>query len=536
VIVNDLKSLGEDIKDKDFSHKFLRCLPARFAIIKTLLAREDLSTKKPNQILGEIITQDMNNEEVLEEKKKKSVALKATPSKSKGKVKMFELEEKSTSSDDEDDEAMALLVRKFGRFMKRKGYGQGKKKFISKNKQEPRRCFKCKSLDHFIIDCPLSSENDNESDDDKKKSKKKDKKEKKNKNVTLKKKKKGQSYCVTWDDSDASTDDDNSDDESKTIKKKAMASIALNNKLSLFDTPSTCLMAKPSKVQSNDESDEEEISCDELMSMLDDANTYIEAKRKECKELCKGKLAIEQSFDELLKSHERLMEAHENLKVAHSKLEKAHSSLVAENEKRASIKTCDMGSSCDILSDMSIPSSTIVVTNPSCSSTTPISPKVDDFKSSLVVENKNLKEGVNKLTRALGNAYGGDACLLKCLGSQRFSHSKKRLGYTPKKGKAAFVTHKASFVRSNGRYCQRCKQVGHNEQYCMANKIKQVKFASATSIRLDSCYMLIKGVKGVKAKYIGTPRGNPRMRSIWVPKSLVTNLQGPKNAWVPKTN
>ena len=27
VLVNDLKTLGEEVKDKDFSHKFLRCLP-----------------------------------------------------------------------------------------------------------------------------------------------------------------------------------------------------------------------------------------------------------------------------------------------------------------------------------------------------------------------------------------------------------------------------------------------------------------------------------------------------------------------------
>jgi hypothetical protein len=30
VLVNDLKALGEEVMDKDFSHKFLRCLPSRF--------------------------------------------------------------------------------------------------------------------------------------------------------------------------------------------------------------------------------------------------------------------------------------------------------------------------------------------------------------------------------------------------------------------------------------------------------------------------------------------------------------------------
>ena len=65
--------------------------------------------------------------------------------------------------------------------------------------------------------------------------------------------------------------------------------------------------------------------------------------------------------------------------------------------------------------------------------------------ASLMVENETLKKEVNELTRALGNAYGGEACLLKCLGSQRFSLNKEGLGYTPKKGKVAFITPKASF-------------------------------------------------------------------------------------------
>jgi len=53
---------------------------------------------------------------------------------------------------------------------------------------------------------------------------------------------------VTWD-SDASLDIDDSSDDDKKSKKKALASITINNKPSLFDTPSTCLMAKPTKVQ-----------------------------------------------------------------------------------------------------------------------------------------------------------------------------------------------------------------------------------------------------------------------------------------------
>ena len=88
-------------------------------------------------------------------------------------------------------------------------------------------------------------------------------------------------------------------------------------------------------------------------------------------------------------------------------------------------------------------------------------------------------------------------------------------------------------MKSNGQFCNRCKQVGHLEQSCIKNKNKNN--ANVSSICFDSCYMLTKGVNGVKAKFIGTPIVGPK-KVIWVPKTLVTNLQGPKQVWVPKKN
>jgi hypothetical protein len=93
-----------------------------------------------------------------DEDKKKSVTFKASSSsKNKGKSK------KQESSDDEnpsdiDDEVVALFVRKMGKFMKKKGYGVRKKR--DHNKEYVRRCYKCKSLDHVVADCPYNSDND----------------------------------------------------------------------------------------------------------------------------------------------------------------------------------------------------------------------------------------------------------------------------------------------------------------------------------------------------------------------------------------
>ena len=114
----------------------------------------------------------------------------------------------------------------------------------------------------------------------------------------------------------------------------------------------------------------------------------------------------------------------------------------------------------------------VAPTNPSCSTSTSTLFSSDGLTcdASLMVENENLKKEVNKLTHTLAKAYGGEDRLLMCLGSERASLYKEGLGYTPKKGKAAFAPHMTSFVKNNDRFCTSCKQVGHVEQKCLKKK------------------------------------------------------------------
>ena len=58
--------------------------------------------------------------------------------------------------------------------------------------------------------------------------------------------------------------------------------------------------------------------------------------------------------------------------------------------------------------------------------------------------------------------------------------------------------------------------------------------SNVSSIKLDSFYVLTKGTNGVHAKFISAPWMSSKKKAMWVPKSLVTNLQGPKQVWVPK--
>jgi hypothetical protein len=96
---------------------------------------------------------------------------------------------------------------------------------------------------------------------------------------------------------------------------------------------------------------------------------------------------------------------------------------------------CDVGLTCDLIDESSYSPIIVAPTNPSCSTFTSTLSASDGFTcdASLIVENETFKKEVNELNHALGNAYSGDVHLLKCLGSQRFSLNKERLGYTPRK-------------------------------------------------------------------------------------------------------
>jgi hypothetical protein len=274
-------------------------------------------------------------------------------------------------------------------------------------------------------------------------------------------------------------------------------------------------------------SNENDSSMEELVALK---------KSKECKGIEQKLKALRKSFDELEASRECLKEDHEDLKIAHTRLKEAYSTLLElikekdlklekfmkDAKEEQVIVTCDIRLTCDIIDSLFVGP-----TNASCSSslsttTNSISTTSD---SSLVVENETLQREVDDLTCALGNAYGGDTCLLKCLGSQRFSLNKEGLGYTPKKGKAAFATSMPRFVKNNGRYCNRYKQVGYLEINCNKINKNNNKFHTKMDyILFYSCYVLTKGEKGVQAKFVGTPIVGPKKKAIWVIKNLVTNL------------
>jgi hypothetical protein len=117
-IVNELKGLGLDVLNVDFSHKFLRSLLDKYDTIVTMLVRSYLNNSSPTKVLGEILTQDIfkkSHTDAISLAKKVKIALKAKAS------KVIEKEESDDEESESDsDEEMALFVKRFNKFMKKK--------------------------------------------------------------------------------------------------------------------------------------------------------------------------------------------------------------------------------------------------------------------------------------------------------------------------------------------------------------------------------------------------------------------------------
>jgi hypothetical protein len=223
-MVNELKALGEKVKDNQFSMKFLRSLPKRFDTLITMLVRTTLKDSTPQQVFQEVMTDDSyreddekeelvkkkkNESEKKDDEKKKSVAFKATTSKGKSKIESSSDEDSNSCDSDDIDEKMTLFVKQFGKFMKKKGFRARRRKNSSKKNEHTMRCFRCHSKDHLIAKCSYDSDDEDAIKKERKKQKKKQEK-------------KNDSHVATWD-----SDDSSSDEDDNKSKKKEHASIAI---------------------------------------------------------------------------------------------------------------------------------------------------------------------------------------------------------------------------------------------------------------------------------------------------------------------
>jgi hypothetical protein len=160
-----------------------------------------------------------------------------------------------------------------------------------------------------VAECPYEDKRFNDGELKLKKNKKDEKEKKVKRNFTINKKK-GGGFVVTWD-SDVSDESDDDD----------IASIAISNKPSLFNTTSTCLMAKPTKVQ-YDDSDDDSCASDGFRSDNDEKEDYskddlmniIDQMSKGYKKLSKKSKMLEQELNEKSNENKELVDELDALK------------------------------------------------------------------------------------------------------------------------------------------------------------------------------------------------------------------------------
>ena len=114
---------------------------------------KDLNILPMEELLGSLMTHELSMKQYQEEdvKKKRTIAFKSTTQLN---------EESEETKNEEQDEEMALITRKFKRFLKKRKQrirkrpptkGEHSKE---KDKEQPLICYECKKPEHFRSECP----------------------------------------------------------------------------------------------------------------------------------------------------------------------------------------------------------------------------------------------------------------------------------------------------------------------------------------------------------------------------------------------
>jgi hypothetical protein len=242
-VVNKAKALGsKKWTDHMLTEHMMRAYtPMNYNVVA--LIRQDPAYKKmsSDDVLGRIMNREMYIEEANHVKNlskgitttsKQEIAFKANK-KSKNKQEVVE-----SSSEEED---MALFMKKFRKYIKKKKFAKGGKRLKTTTK---RTCYNCGKHGHFIANCPFERRDDG---DDKKKYKpyKKEKGYKRS-DKPYKKKSYGEAHIgQEWESEDESSNSDSDGVATMAIKGKSSSSRSLFPKLN--QGKHTCLMAKENK-------------------------------------------------------------------------------------------------------------------------------------------------------------------------------------------------------------------------------------------------------------------------------------------------
>ena len=149
-ITNGLKALGRTYSNLDNVQKILRSLPMSWDT-KVTAIQETNTIVSVDELIGSLMTYEikMKTQESLEEKPKKNMAFKSSSSSPK------QNESSNEEEDNETNESVALLTRKFKKFLEGKARRRGFPNKGNFGKVDNGKCFNCNRPGHRIADCPL---------------------------------------------------------------------------------------------------------------------------------------------------------------------------------------------------------------------------------------------------------------------------------------------------------------------------------------------------------------------------------------------
>ncbi|KAK8545874.1 hypothetical protein V6N13_067132 [Hibiscus sabdariffa] len=190
----------------------------RFSVIDSkrtaIIEAKDLKTLKLDALMGSLLTHEIMKQGREDEKKREEKKLeKKEVEKKKIGIALKASQEESDSSGEEDDEEMAMLAKRFTRFMKsqRGRRFQRKVDFKNKSKEEEKDqliCYECKRPGHIRSECPQL------------------------KKKSFGKKKKLKAQIATW------SDEESSDKEEQEVANLCL--MALEEETKVTSNSSTC--------------------------------------------------------------------------------------------------------------------------------------------------------------------------------------------------------------------------------------------------------------------------------------------------------
>jgi hypothetical protein len=360
-LVNKAKAIGsKKWTDRMLTERLMMAYtPMNYNVLA--LIRQDPAYKKmtSDDVLGRIMNHEMNIQEANNIKnlykgisisKKQDIALKVNKSKKKkvlierpSEEEEEEEEEKQDNEREYDEDEVALFIKKFNKFIKKRIPYKGERK------EKPRSkglCYNCDKNGHFIAQCPYERK---EEENDKRK--KFDIGYMRDKKYT-KKKPYGQAHVgQEWNSNDESFKSESDEVATIAIKGKTSSSKSLFPKLSKH----TCLMAKVGrkKVKSNTSSspkyvtsDEDTLSSDNYDSS-DDDNPLLSELVKNPNAMIKSLMRQVGARDELLEQQEELLvqerkiseELKKHLALEKGKVEKIDQELAKSKETTCSLKS-----------------------------------------------------------------------------------------------------------------------------------------------------------------------------------------------------